>query len=567
MKTHLRCLRGVLAVAVILVVAGVLAAPAPLVAQPVNPIATGRAGMVATATPLATEIGLEILQQGGNAVDAAVAAAFALGVAEPNASGLGGGGFILIRFARTGETVYIDYREVAPGAARPDMYLDPDGRVRPGSTTVGHLAVAVPGTLAGLHMALTRYGTMSLKQVMAPSISLAERGYTVTKTLSGMMQDNLDKLNRFPAAAAIYTKRGLPYDPGSRLVLSDLAATYRLIASAGPTVFYEGEIADAIVAEVKRGGGIITKADLAGYRPKVRVPVRSTYRGYEIISSPPPSSGGTHVIQALNILEGYDMAGLGFQTPAALHVTIEALKRSFADRGRYMADPDFVPVPVAGLLSKDYAAALRRTIDLNRASPSVAPGNPEPYGKSANTSHISVVDREGNMVALTQTINYFFGSGVLVPGTGILLNNEMDDFVPVPGSANSVQPGKRPLSSMAPTLVLREGRPFMTVGSPGATRIISALALIIMNIVDYKMDIQSAIEAPRIHAMTRDVFVEGRIPPDVRAALAAMGHPIVLRGPMDLYFGGAQGIVMAPNGVLFGGADPRRDGFAKGFWF
>ncbi len=567
MRTHLRYLRGILAVAVILVVAGALAAPAPLEAQTINPIATGRAGMVASATPLATEIGLEILQQGGNAIDAAVATAFALGVAEPNASGLGGGGFILVRFARTGEVAYIDYREVAPLAARPDMYLDFEGRVRPGSTTVGHLAVAVPGTLAGLHMALARYGTMTLKQVMAPSIALAERGYVVTRTLSGMMMDNLDKLNRFPAAAAIYTKRGLPYDPGDRLVLRDLAATYRLIASAGPAAFYEGEIADAIVAEMKRGGGIITKADLAGYRPKMRVPVRSTYRGYEVISSPPPSSGGAHVIQALNILEGYDMAALGFQTPAALHLTIEALKRSFADRGRYMADPDFVPVPLAGLISKDYATVLRRTIDPNRASPSVAPGNPEPYGKSANTSHISVVDREGNVVALTQTINYFFGSGVMVPGTGIILNNEMDDFVPTPGAANSVQPGKRPLSSMAPTIVLREGRPFMTVGSPGATRIISALAQIIMNIVDYKMDIQTAIEAPRIHAMTRDVFMEGRIPADVRAALTAMGHPLLVRGPMDLYFGGAQGILIAPNGVLFGGADPRRDGFAKGFWF
>lgn len=532
-----------------------------------NPIATGRTGMVASATPLATEIGLGILEMGGNAVDAAVATAFALGVAEPNASGLGGGGFILIRMARTGEIAYIDYREVAPRAATPDMYLDPDGRVRPGSTTVGHLAVAVPGTVAGLHMALTRYGTMSLRQVMAPSIALAERGYTVTKTFSGMMQDNLAKLNQFPAAGAIYTKGGLPYEPGSRIVLPDLANTYRAIAWGGPDAFYRGEIADAIVAEMRRGKGIIRHEDLAAYTPKMRVPVRSEYRGHEIISSPPPSSGGTHVIQALNILEGFDMAGMGFQSQAALHVTVEALKRSFADRGRYMADPDFVPVPVAGLVSKAYAEVLRRTIDPNRASPGVAPGNPEPYGKSANTSHISVVDRDGNIVALTQTINYFFGSGVVVPGTGIILNNEMDDFVPTPGAANSVQPGKRPLSSMAPTIVLRGGRPYMTLGTPGATRIISALAQIIMNIVDYKMDIQSAIEAPRLHAMTRDVFVESRIPASTRESLAAMGHPIVLRGAMDLYFGGAQGILINPTGVLLGGADPRRDGFAKGLWF
>jgi gamma-glutamyltranspeptidase/glutathione hydrolase len=559
--------RRALTVCAVLVLAATLVVPAWVSAQTVNPIATGRAGMVASATPLATEIGLGILEQGGNAIDAAVATAFALGVAEPPASGLGGGGFILIRLARGNRLAYIDYREVAPGRATPEMYLGPDGRVRPGSTTVGHLAVAVPGTLAGLTMALSRYGTMSLRQVMAPSIELAERGYAVSRTLNRLMVANLEKLNRFPAAAAVYTKQGLPYDVGDRIVLRDLAATYRLIASGGPDVFYRGEIAERIVAEMRRGGGLITMDDLAKYHPKVREPVRGTYRGYEIISSPPPSSGGTHVIQALNILEGFDMGGLGFQTPQALHVTIEAFKRSFADRGRYMADPDFVPVPVAGLLSKAYAETLRRTIDLNRASPAVAPGNPEPFGKSANTSHLSVIDREGNMVALTQTINYFFGSGVLVPGTGIILNNEMDDFVPTPGHANSVQPGKRPLSSMAPTLVLRQGTPFMTVGTPGATRIITALSQIIMNVVDYRMDIQSAIEAPRIHAMTRDVFLEDRIPADVRDALTLLGHPLQVRGAMDLFFGGAQGIMVTPIGVLYGGADPRRDGFAKGLWF
>ncbi len=559
MRSIAQSTRFVLVVAALL---PVIAAPRWVGAQTVNPIATGRAGMVASATPLATAIGLQILEQGGNAVDAAVATAFALGVAEPNASGLGGGGFILIRL-RSGEIAFIDYREMAPRASTPTMYLGPDGRVRPNSTVVGHLAVGVPGTLAGLSMALQRYGTMRLRQVLAPSIELAERGYAVTKTLNSIMIDNIAKIKEFPAAAADYTKRGLPYDVGDRLVLKDLAATYRLIASEGPGVFYRGEIAEKIVAEMKRGNGLITMEDLAGYQAKMRAPVRSSYRGHEIISSPPPSSGGTHVIEALNILEGFDMAGLGFQTPVALHVTAEALKRSFADRARYMADTDFVPVPIAGLLSKDYAATLRRTIDLNRASPGVSPGNPEPFGKSANTSHISVVDRDGNIVALTQTINYFFGSGVLVPGTGIMLNN----FVPTPGSANSVQPGKRPLSSMAPTIVLRDGRPFLSVGTPGATRIISALTQIIMNIVDYNRDIQSAIEAPRIHAMTRDVFLESRIPADVREALQRMGHPLQVRGAMDLYFGGAQGIMVAPNGTLFGGADPRRDGFAKGFWY
>ncbi|MDR7520258.1 MAG: gamma-glutamyltransferase [Armatimonadota bacterium] len=533
-------------------------------AATVNPIATGRTGMVASATPLATEIGLQILRAGGNAVDAAVATAFALGVAEPAASGLGGGGFILIRLAN-GQVAFIDYREVAPKAATPTMYLGPDGKVIPNATVVGHLAVGVPGTLAGLTLALRSYGTMSLRQVLAPSIALAERGYPVPKTMAGLIKDNIEKLNRFPAARAIYTKDGLPYEVGDHIVLRDLAKSYRLIASGGPDVFYKGEIADAIAAEMRRGGGLITKEDLAAYRPKLRDPVRSTYRGYEIISSPPPSSGGTHVIEALNILEDFNIAQSGFNTPQTLHLITEALKRSFADRAKYMADPDFVKVPVAGLTSKEYAATLRRTIDLTKAT-AVAPGDPAPYDKPANTSHISVVDRHGNLVALTQTINYFFASGVVVPGYGIMLNDEMDDFVPTPGSANSVEPGKRPLSSMAPTLVLRDGRPFLTIGTPGATRIISALSQILMNIIDHKMDIQSAIEAPRIHAMTRDIFLEARIPEDVRAALRALGHPLQVRGEMDLYFGGAQGIMIAPNGVLFGGADPRRDGFAKGLW-
>jgi gamma-glutamyltranspeptidase/glutathione hydrolase len=534
-------------------------------AATINPIATGRTGMVASATPLATEIGLEILRKGGNAVDAAVATAFALGVAEPAASGLGGGGFILIRLA-DGKIGFIDYREMAPKAATPTMYLGPDGKVIPNSTTVGHLAVGVPGTLAGLNMALTRYGTMSLRQVMAPSIALAERGYAVPKTMAGLIKDNIEKLNRFPAAKAIYTKDGLPYEEGDRIVLKDLAKSYRLIASGGLNVFYRGEIADAIAAEMRRGRGLITKEDLAAYQPKMREPVRSTYRGYEIISSPPPSSGGTHVIEALNILEGFNIAQSGFNTPQTLHLITEALKRSFADRAKFMADPDFVKVPVAGLTSKDYAATLRKTIDLTKAT-AVAPGDPVPYDKPANTSHISVVDRNGNIVALTQTINFFFASGVIVPGYGIMLNDEMDDFVTTgPGSANSVQPGKRPLSSMAPTLVLKDGKPFLTIGTPGATRIISALPQILMNIIDHKMDIQSAIEAPRIHAMTREIFLESRIPQDVRAALTALGHPLQVRGEMDLYFGGAQGIMIAPNGVLFGGADPRRDGFAKGLW-
>ncbi|MBI5579085.1 MAG: gamma-glutamyltransferase [Deltaproteobacteria bacterium] len=525
-------------------------------------------GMVAAAHPLASQVGVEILKKGGNAVDAAVATAFALGVVEPNASGLGGGGFILVYNAKTKGVTAIDYREMAPLKATPDMYqLTPDGKVVGNETQQGHKAVAIPGTLAGLTLALKQHGSMSLKDVMAPAIRIAEQGYTVSKTLNAMMKDNFDKLTKYPAAAAVYLKAGLPYEVGDRLVLKDLAKSYRLIAEKGPDVFYKGEIADAIEKEMRASGkGLITKADLAAYKPAVRTPVRGTYRGYEIISMAPPSSGGTHVIEILNILEGYNMTQLGFQTPESLHIEAEAMKRAFADRAKYMADTDFVKVPIAGLISKKYAEELRKGISMNAVGSKIPAGNPLPFVGSGGTSHLSVVDKQGNIVALTQTINYFFGSGVLVPGTGIMLNDEMDDFNPQPGTSNSVEPKKRPLSSMTPTIMLKNGKPFLSVGSPGATRIISALTQIIVNVVDFRMNLQDAIEAPRIHCMTGDIFMESRIPKDVQEALIAKGHKLSVRGAMDLYFGGAQGVMIDPaSRKLYGAGDPRRDGVAVGY--
>ena len=538
----------------------------PSDAQTGKPV-EGKTGMVASAHPLSSKIGLEILKKGGNAVDAAVATAFGLGVAEPNASGLGGGGFILIYLAKTKEIITIDYREMAPLKASPDMYrLTPEGKVVDDEITVGHKAVAVPGTLAGLTLALSKYGTMSLNEVMAPAIQLAEEGYPVSKTLNGLMKENYDKISKFPAAAQIYLKDGLPYEIGDKIYLKELAKTYRLIADKGPDVLYKGEITEAIEKEMKGSGkGLIAREDLAAYRPVFRTPVRGSYRGYEIISMFPPSSGGTHVIQLLNILEGYDMAGLGHNTSASLHLMAEAMKRVFADRSKYMADPDFVQVPVKGLTSKKYAEELRKGISLEKGAEKLPPGNPVPY-ESGGTSHLSVLDKDGNLVALTQTINYFFGSGVLVPGTGILLNNEMDDFVPKPGALNSIEPRKRPLSSMSPTLVLKDGKPLLSIGSPGSTRIISALAQILVNIVDHRMNIQEAIEAARIHCMTGEIFMESRIPKDIQQALINKGHKVTVRKDFDLYFGGAQGVMIDPKtGALYGGADPRRDGFAIGY--
>jgi gamma-glutamyltranspeptidase/glutathione hydrolase len=527
----------------------------------------GKTGMVVSAHPLPSKAGVEILKKGGNAVDAAVGTAFALGVAEPNASGLGGGGFVLIYRAKKREVVAIDYREMAPLKATPDMYeLTPEGKGVDDEITIGHKAVAIPGTLAGLTLALQKYGTMCLKEVMAPAIQLAEEGYQVSKTLSGMMKENYEKLSKFPASARIYLKDGHPFEVGDRLVLKDLAGTCRLIADKGPDVFYRGEIAEAIEQEMKASPkGLISKEDLAAYKPSVRTPVRGTYRGYEIISMSPPSSGGTHVIELLNILEGYNMAKMGHNTSESLHVMAEAMKRIFADQAAYMGDSDFVSVPIKGLLSKSYAEELRKRINADRAGEKIPAGIPVP-DESGGTTHLSVVDGDGNLVALTQTINYFFGSGVLVPGTGILLNNEMDDFVPRPGTLNSIEPKKRPISSMSPTLVLKDGKPYLSIGTPGATRIISALSQILMNVIDHNMNIQEAIDAPRMHCMTGEIFMESRIRKDIRQALITKGHELSVMKDFDLYFGGAHGVLIDPaTGILYGGADPRRDGFAAGY--
>ncbi len=529
--------------------------------------AEGTKGMVASAHPLASQVGLEILKKGGNAVDAAVATAFALGVVEPNASGLGGGGFILFYHAKSKKLEAIDYREVAPMKATPDMYkMSPDGKtVLDKASTVGHRACAVPGTLAGLEWALRRWGTMKLKDVLAPAIKIAEEGFTVSPTLHGMMKNYYEKLIRFPETAKIFLKEGMPYEVGDRLRLPELARTYRLIAEKGSEVFYRGEIAEAIVKEIKAGGGILTKEDLAEYKPTLREPVRGSYRGYEILSMPSPSSGGTHILQMLNILEGYDMVKLGHNTPASIHILAEVMKRVFADRARYSGDADFVRIPTQGLLSKEYAAEVRKAIGEDKVGVQVAPGNPYSF-QSGGTTHSSYVDQEGNIVSLTQTINLFFASGVTIPGYGILMNDEMDDFVPIPGKPNSIAPRKRPISSMSPSIVLKDGKPFLSLGSPGSTRIITALPQILMNVIDYGMDLQQAINAPRIHCISGAILMESRIPPSVQEALKAKGHRVTVKGAMDLYFGGAQAVMLDPRtGKLYGAADPRRDGFAIGY--
>ena len=432
-------------------------------------------------------------------------------------------------------------------------------------TTQGPNAVGIPGMVAGLALALERHGTMTLAEVMAPAIRLCREGIEVSPLLNGMILDNLDKIGQFPAAAAIYTPDGLPLEPGDVLRNEELARSMEKIAAQGPSAFYEGEIAETIVAELQSLGGVMTIEDLKGYQAQIRTPVSGSYRGYDIISAGPPAAGGTHLVELLNIMEGYDVAGMGAGTAPYLHTLAEAQKMIFADKTANSGDPDYFAIPTATLTAKDYAKGLGERIREGEArfdyeAPRLVPMEGE------STSHLSVVDEHGNVVALTQSINFFFGSGVLVPGTGILLNNHMADFDAQDGGPNAVGPGKRPVSSMAPTIVLKEGKPFLTVGSPGSARIISALGQIVMNLVDFGMGLDDAIEAPRIHVTSRTVAIEGRISPEVVQMLESWGHPVRMYPDWDSYFGGAQGILVdVGKKKLHGAADSRRDGVAVGY--
>jgi gamma-glutamyltranspeptidase / glutathione hydrolase len=524
-----------------------------------------RSGMVAAAHPMATRIGVDVLKQGGNAIDAAVATAFTLGVVEPNASGIGGGGFMVIYLAKTRQVITIDFREKAPLTATPGMYQDASGRILAERMKEGHEAVATPGSLAGLAYALSHYGTITLPRALKPAIDVAEYGFQITPLLGSMIANSAAKLAKFPASAEIYLKPGgRPFKTGEKLTLKDLAKTYRLISEQGIDIFYRGSLAGAIEREMKRAGkGLLTRQDLALYKPALRQPVQGTYRGYDVFSMAPPSSGGTHVLEILNVLEGYDISALGVNSADTIRLMADTMMQVFADRTKWMGDPDFVEVPVKTLLSSEHTLHIRKEIEKG-GLPS-ASGKPTSSGTD-QTTHISVADREGNLVALTQTINSFFGSGVVVPGTGILLNNEMNDFDPKPGGPNSIAPGKRPVSSMSPSIVLKDGRPFLTIGMPGATRIITALPQVIMNVIDHGMTLQSAIDSPRVHCTSdKEIAMEARIPGSVRESLARKGYRIEVKKDFDLYFGGAQGVMIDSSGVLTGGADPRRDGSVAGY--
>lgn len=534
--------------------------------------AIGTQGMVAAAHPQAAQVGVDILKAGGNAIDAAVAVGFSLSMLEPNASGLGGGGLMLIRLADSGKVVFLDFRERAPAAATGDMYeLDEDGKVKRDSRGFdpmvhGGRSVAVPGEVAGLLTALEKYGSMTRQQVIQPTIDYAENGVTVSRVLANIIAENYEVLSTFPASDALYLTDGFPKVPGETIVNPDLANSLRMIVENGADGFYSGPTARRIVDAVQADGGLITMEDLAGFEVSFREPVTGTYRGYEIVSAPPPSSGGAHVIELLNIMENYDLQKIGFNSADGIHLWAEAMKLMYADRAMYMGDSDFTDVPLKGLTSKKYARSQAARIDLNSVAELQTAGDPWP-SESGSTTHFSVVDAAGNMVACTKTINHFFASGLTAPGTGIILNDQMADFDKRPGQANSVEGGKKPLSSMTPTLLFKDGKPFASLGSPGGKRIITTVALLISDLIDFDMDIQTAIEAPRVNNYENGPLkIESRIPIDVQIALREKGHTLSLRKEFDLYFGGAQGVVIdEETGQLHGGADPRRDGQAVGF--
>jgi len=544
-------------------------------AASVAPVAAEN-GMVVTAQHIATHVGVDVLKRGGNAVDAAVAVGYALAVVYPAAGNLGGGGFMTIQLA-DGRKTFIDFREKAPLAAKPDMYLDKDGNVIKGASTSGHLAVGVPGSVAGMEYALEKYGTKKRADIIAPSIVLAEKGFALDQGDVDLFRTATDAFRTDAPTAKIFLNNGQPYKVGDRLVQKDLANTLREIARHGADGFYKGRVGAAIVASSRQGKGILAQADLDQYKPRELAPVECDYRGFHIVSAPPPSSGGVVICEILNVLEGYPLKELGFRSAQAVHYQIEAMRHAYVDRNSYLGDPDFVKNPLDRLLDKQYAAKIRAAIAPDKAgvSAQLKPGVPPHEG--SNTTHYSIVDKAGNAVSVTYTLNDWFGARVTAAGTGVLLNDEMDDFtvkagVPnlyglVQGEQNKVEPGKRPLSSMSPTIVTKDGKPVMVVGTPGGSRIITAVLHTIINVVDYDMNVQEAVDAPRFHQqwLPETTNVETfAISPDTRKLLEGMGHKFSGPQPANHVVAilvGAPSLNGKPvgNNRFYGANDPRRN--------
>ncbi len=575
------CKRKLFAVAVfaVFVAVALSCGQKPALAAFEAPLHSQRA-MVVSAEPQASEAGLSILRQGGNAVDAAVATAFAISVVEPYAAGIGGGGFLLLSQAKTGEIRALDFRERAPLRATRNMYLDAQGKVRPKASIDGYLAVGVPGTVAGLYQVQHQYGRLPWQTVVAPAIRLAQEGFVVTEIFVKLAQGRKQLILNNPGARQVFTRNGAMYQPGDRLVQQDLARTLKAIAK-DPASFYTGDIAKAIARDMAKNGGLIALEDLKSYKPSWRTPLCGNLRQTQICSMPPPSSGGVDLLEILNIIRDTDLQSLGWHNPDALHLIVEAMKIAYADRSQVLGDPDFVKVPVAALTSRAYATTRRQEIQMDRARPAseVKPVNGETLQRfsqveSPDTSHLTVVDEQRNAVSLTFTVNYSFGSGVVVPGTGILLNDEMDDFAAAPGvpniyglvgaEANAIAPRKTPLSSMAPTIVTENGRLYLATGSPGGSTIITTVLQIVLNVLEYGMNAGAAVAAPRIHHQWLPDQL--RVEPfglDVATLedLRRRGHQIHEQSP----WGNANAILVRPDGSLEGAADPRGEGAPIGY--
>ncbi|MDR6886278.1 MULTISPECIES: gamma-glutamyltransferase [Variovorax] len=569
-------LRAVIAATLVLTGAGAshAASQAPVAAEH---------GMVVSAQHLATKVGVDVLKRGGNAVDAAVAVGYALAVVYPAAGNLGGGGFMTVQLA-DGRKTFLDFREKAPLAATANMYLDKDGNVIKGLSTNGHLAVGVPGTVSGMEYAREKYGTMKRADLIAPSIQLADKGFALEQGDIDMLRTSTNDFKKDPVSGAIFLNKGEPFAVGQKLVQKDLAKTLRAVSAKGVDGFYKGWVGQAIVASSQAGKGIITQADLDQYKTRELAPVECDYRGYRVVSAPPPSSGGVIICEMLNILEGYPLKDLGFRSAEAVHYQIEAMRHAYVDRNSYLGDPDFVKNPLDRLLDKGYAEKIRAAIDPKKAgvSKDIKPGVAPHEG--SNTTHYSITDQQGNAVSVTYTLNDWFGAKVTADKTGVLLNNEMDDFtakigVPnmyglVQGEANAIAPGKRPLSSMSPTIVSKDGKPVFVVGTPGGSRIITAVLHTILNVVDYGMNVQEAVDAPRFHQQwLPDVTnVETfAISPDTRKILTDMGHNLGVPQPanhMAAIIVGAPSLGGKPVGSnrFYGANDPRRNtGLAAGY--
>ena len=551
-------------------------------AASVAPVAAEH-GMVVSAHNLATDVGVDVLRKGGNAVDAAVAVAYALAVVYPAAGNLGGGGFMTISMA-DGRKTFIDFREKAPLAATAGMYQDAQGNVIPGLSSEGHLAVGVPGTVSGMELARNKYGSMKRQALIAPAIRLAGAGFTLSQGDVELLETSTEQFRKDAPTAAIFLNHGVPYSAGQKLVQRDLAKTLTAISERGADGFYKGAVGRAIVASSKNGKGIITQADLDQYAPREMAPIECSYRGMQIISAPPPSSGGVVICEMLNILEGYPLKEWGFRSARAVHVQIEAMRRAYIDRNNFLGDPDFVSNPVGHLLDKNYAATVRNSISMSKAgvSAELQPGVAGHEG--TNTTHYSIVDRDGNAVSVTYTLNNWFGAQVTAAHTGVLLNDEMDDFTAKPGvanmyglvqgEANAIAPGKRPLSSMTPTIVRRDGKLLMVLGTPGGSRIPTTVFHTLINVIDYGMDIQEAVDAPRFHMqwMPDQTFVERfALSPDTQAMLGSMGHHFVdarASNQVDAILAGAPSLDGKPvaGNRFYGANDPRgHTGLAAGY--